>query len=82
MTTTVIRCAELSLSRLALVVVVGATASAEAAAAVATAAVPAASEVGDPSAPLVRVRTRVVRVGGRVASAVVGPASTADVAGG
>ncbi len=82
MTTTVIRCAELSLSRLALVVVGDATASAEATAAVATAAVPAASEVGDPSAPLIRVRTRAVRVGGRAASAVVGPASTADVAGG
>ena len=87
MTTTVIRCAELSLSRLALVVVGDATASAEAAAAVAaaavaTAAVPAASEVGDPSAPLIRVRTRAVRVCGRAASAVVGPASSADVAGG
>jgi len=82
MTTTVIRCAELSLSRLALVVVGDATASAEATAAAATAAVPAASEVGDPSAPLIRVRTRAVRVCGRAASVVVGPASTADVAGG
>ncbi len=82
MTTAVVRCAELTLSRQALVVVAGATASAEAAAAVATAAVPAASEVGDPSAPLIRVRTRAVRVCGRVTSAVVRPASTADVAGG
>ncbi len=77
MTATVIRCAELALSRLALVVVAVAAASAEAAA-----AVPATCEVGDPAAPLIRVRTRVVRVGGRVASAVVGPASSADVAGG
>jgi hypothetical protein len=72
----------MALSRLALVVVGGAAASAESAAAVATAAVPAASEVGDPAAPLIRMRTRVVRVAGRVASAVVGPASSAVVAGG
>ncbi len=75
MTTTGISCAELALSRLARVVVAGAAASAEA-----TAAVPAAREVGDPAAPLVRVRTRVVRVAGRVSLAVVGPASSADVA--
>jgi hypothetical protein len=87
MTTAVVRCAELTLSRQALVVVGDAAASAEATAAVATAAaataaVPAASEVGDPSAPLIRVRTRAVRISRRAASAVVGPASTAGVAGG
>jgi len=79
MTATGIRCVELALSRLAHVVVAGAAVSAEATAAV-PAAVPAAREVGDPAAPLVRVRARVVRVAGRVASAVVGPASSADVA--
>jgi hypothetical protein len=62
MTAAGICCAELALSRLALVVVGGAAASAEAAAAVATAAVTAASELGDPSAPLIMMRTRVVRV--------------------
>jgi hypothetical protein len=66
---------EIAFSRLARVVVADAAASAEA-----TAAVPAAREVGDPAAPLVRVRSRVVRVVGRVSPAVVRPASSANVA--